>query len=340
MAISSGAGPHRVFLVLNGATFALDSAEVSLEATKKSGTFSASLPLRLPGARQALGPSLGDNTASIVVSTRGQQATLIAGEIDSVNFDYIGGMIKVSGRDASAKLHGTKSAEKFVNQSPSAIISTIAGRVGLSANVDASALKAGKIVEIDFAKMTDNVSLAHVVHKLADFLGAHWYVAGGQLVVTAQPSSASPYTINFNDTGGDVTADVKSLTISRNVQAGKGVTVNVKSWNSRKKAVYSGTYSIGGAGTSQNYNYHLPGLTQDHANQHAKAKAKDQARHELTLSAELVGDPTILVSQPLLLVGTEYAQTFKIDSISHKCGMSGHTMSISAKSAAASRSGA
>lgn len=337
MAISAGVGPHFAWLNVNGATFPVLEGHASITATKKTGTFSAEIALGLPGVESTLGPSLGDNTASIMVSTRGQQASLITGEIDEVDFDYIKGTVSVTGRDASAKLHAQKSSEKWANKQPGDIIQDIAGRVGLSPQIDPLAIKAGRIIQIDWTKLTDGISYGSVVHKLAEFMGAHWYVQGSNLVVKTNGSTSAPYVINYSP-GPPKVSDAISLRIRRNVQAGKPIKVDVKSWHSRKKHNFVGTTMIGGNGSTQNYVYHVPSLTQDHADQHSKAKAKDHARHEIEVTVECVGDPSIVVSQPLQLNGTAFAQSFDIDSIEHRFGMSGHVMVINAKSAAHGRS--
>ena len=336
MAISSGVGPHFAWVTVNGSKFPVLGGSTSWEATKKTSTFSADIALGYPGVEATLGPSIGDNTATISVSTRGQQADLITGEIDTTSFDYIAGVVKITGRDASAKLHATKSAEKWVNKKPHEIISDLAGRVGLSPQVDQLAMQAGKIIQIDFSKMTDGISYAAVIHKMTEFMGAHWYVQQSKLVVKIGDPSGSGYTINYSP-GPPKTSDVLRLQISRNIQAGKPIKVNVKSWHTRKAKSFTGTYTVGGNGSTQTYNYHIPGLTQDHVNQHAKSKAKDHSRHELTLTSDMVGDPAIDPTQPLNLVGTAFAQSFKIDTLSHSFGV-GHTMSVTARGAKKGRS--
>lgn len=336
MAISSGVGPHSAWVNVNGSSFPVFDGSVDLAATKKSATFCAKIALGLPGVEAALA-NLGDNTTTITVMTRGQQATLVTGETDDVDFDYIGGVVSLTGRDAAAKLHTMKSSEKWANKQPGDIIQDIAGRVGLSPQIDALAIKAGRIIQIDFTKLTDGISYGSVVHKLAEFMGAHWYVSGSKLMVKINGSTGAPYVLNYS-AGPPKVADVLSLHVRRNVQAGKSIKTTVKSWHSRKKTAYVGTSTIGGNGSTQEYIYHVPSLTQDHADQHAKAKAKDHARHEIEVTAEVVGDPSITVDQPLQLNGTAFAQSFAIDSIGHKFGINGHTMTINAKSAKQGRS--
>lgn len=337
MAINAGVGAHRAWVSVGGVQFPLLEGSVHRTATKKSGSFSGALPLSWAGAESTFA-GLGDNQSSIIVETRGRSGTLMTGEIDQVEIDYIAGTIHFSGRDASAKLHATKSTEKWVNKQPHEIVKDVAQRAGLSANVDPQSLAAGRYVEIDYAKLTNGVSLAHVLHKMCDFMGAHWYVSGSKLNVKSTTSSAAPYVVNYS-AGPPKVSDALRLQISRNIQAGKPIKVTVDSWHARKAQKFSGDYTVGGNGSTQNYSYNLPGLTQDHAKQHAKARAKDHARHELSLTVELVGDLSIDIAQPLQLTGTHFAQTFKIDSIEDRFGMSGHTMSVSAKSGKKGRPG-
>ena len=252
MAISSGYGPHSAWLTVDGQTFLIKSGSVAFEATRKGSTFSCVIPLDTQGmVERTFGPSLGDNKASITVSSIGQTATLITGEIDETDFDYISGQLSISGRDATAKLHDTKSAEKWVNKKPHEIVKDIAGRVGLDADVDPVSLKAGRIIEIDWTKMTDGVSYGAILHKLAEFMGAHWSVKDSTLKFKSTPNQGAPYTINCSFVNGKVVSDCLRLRIRRNVQAGKPVKVDVKSWHTRKKQAFTGSYQIGGNGTSR-----------------------------------------------------------------------------------------
>jgi hypothetical protein len=125
MAISSGVGPHAAFVSVNGQQFSLERGRVSQNATRRSSTFSGALPLSLPGAEAAFA-GLGDNAAVIAVITRGMSAPLVTGEIDLVNFDYIRREIHFTGRDKSAKLHQNKTAEKWLNKTPSSIVWSVA----------------------------------------------------------------------------------------------------------------------------------------------------------------------------------------------------------------------
>ena len=333
MAITSGAGPHFAWLTVDGGIFPLEHGSVEQHATRKSSTFSGVIPLSYPGAEAALA-GLGDNQATITVSTRGVEAPLVTGEIDTTDFDYVGRTIRFTGRDKSAKLHSSKTSEKWLNKKGSEIVQDLAGRVGLSVQMDASSLMAGKKLEQDYARISDNVSFAYVIHKLAELDGARWWVdPTGTLHYQSQSNPQGTYTLNYvPPTTGPMAADFQHLSIRRNVQAGKTIKVKVLAWHPKKKQVFSDTSNVEGRGGPLEYNYHIPNLLQDHVTQHAKASANERARHELTLHASVVGDPSINVAMGLQLNGTGYwDQIYQMDTVHHEIGMSGHRTNITAR---------
>jgi hypothetical protein len=332
------ARPHRAWLTINGEDFPLLSGSASQTKTKKSSTFSATAVLT-PDLEQIVA-GLGDNEASVSVLSGGEQKALVTGEIDSARLIYIKGVANFSGRCKSAKLHSTRSAEKWQNKAHTDIVKDIASRIGLSPNLGQfDALKAGRLLQLDWSKLTDGVSYATVLHKAAEILGARWWVdPKGTLHFQPEGSPQGTFTLTYQEIGGDKTANFSELEINRNIQAGKPIKVKVKSFHPGQKKSVAGTYTIGGNGSTVEYGYHLAGHSQDHVDAHAKARCKEIAGHELQLTAQLPGDPSIDVAMALELQGTAFAQTFEMDSISHQFGMRGHTMSISAKSAKKGRS--
>jgi phage protein D len=340
MALSSGAGPHSAWLTVNGATFPLEHGSVEQHATRKTSTFSAAIPMSFPGAEATLA-TLGDNETTVTVLTRGNQATLFTGEIDTVEFGYIGRIIRVTGRDKSAKLHENKTSEKWQNKKGSDIVQDLAGRIGLSVQLDSSALMAGKQLEQDYVRLSDNTSFAYVIHKLAQFDGARWWVdQNGTLQYRIGNSPAGIYTINYVPaTSGPIASDATVLQVRRNVQAGKTIKVKVKSWHPKKKEIFEYESNVEGNGGPINHSYHVPNLLQDHVQQYAKSRADEIARHEVTIHATVVGDPSVNVAMGLQLTGTGFwDQQYEMDTVHHEFGMSGHRTSITARSGKGSRS--
>lgn len=339
MAITSGAGPHFAWLNVDGATFPIEHGSVEQQAIRQSSTFSAAIPLSYPGAEATLA-NIGDNTTTITVSTRGISATLVTGEIDTTNFDYIGRTIRVHGRDKAAKLNENTSSEKWINKKGSEIVSELCGRIGLSCKAESSALMAGKLLQQDYVKLSDNVTFAQIIHKLAEFDGARWWVdAQGTLNYVISGSPSGMYTLNYVPPSPYIIADFMRLNIIRNVQAGKTINVKVSSWQPKDKKVYEKEATVGGNGGPLKYNYDLPNLKQDHVDQHAKSRANELARNELTLNASVVGDPSCNVGMGLILSGTGFwDQQYEMDCVHHEFGMSGHRTHITARSGKGGRS--
>ena len=339
MAITTGAGPHAAWIDVNGDTFPVEHGSVSQSAKRKTSSFNVTVPMSYKGAAAAL-ESLGDNEAQITVMTRGQTAVLITGEVDNAEYDFIGRVIRLSGRDKSAKLHDSKANEKWQNKKPSEIVQDLISRVGLSGNIASSALMAGKQLEQDFVHLADNVSFAYLIHKLAQKDGARWWVdAQGKFNYQPLGAPQGNYSIMINQDTQPISSDCVFLRVARNIQAGKTISATVKAWHPKKKQVFSYTSNVEGNGGPVVYNYHMPTLLQDHVEKHAKSQAAEKARHELTVNATVVGDPSVSAGMGLSLSGTGYFdQVFDIDTVHHEFGMSGHRTSITARSAKQGRS--
>lgn len=339
MAITSGVGPHFAWIVVDGGTFPIEHGSVEQQSVRKSSTFSAAIPMSFPGALSTFA-FLGDNTTSILVSTKGVTGTLVTGEIDDIDFDLIGRTIRVSGRDKAAKLHENMSSEKWQNKKGSDIVSDLVGRLGIGVDAATSSLLAGKLLQQDYVRLSDNISFASVIHKLAELDGAKWWVDNmGMFHYAMLGSTEGSYSLFCTDLNGHINSDCLGLRIKRNIPAGKSIQVSVKSWHPKDKSKHEYTSNVEGNGGPLSYNYHIPNLKQDHVQQHAKSRANEVARHELRLSASIVGDPTINVAMALTLTGTGYwDQTYEMDTIHHEFGMSGHRTNITARSAKDGRS--
>jgi hypothetical protein len=330
MAISSGAGPH--FAWING--FLIKSGSVTQSGfNRKSGSFSCTIPMFLRGALGAF--SGGASEAVIMCSTHGISGVLMVGEIDSVDFDFIGTTIHISGRDKSAKIHNKKSAEKWQNKTGSDITQELVGRAGLSGGGGGGGSKgmAGKKLEKDFVKLTDGIGFSTVIHLLSQFDGVGWHVdkEGNFQYGTGGGGS---YSLNYKHPPHMV-SDTMGLRVHLNVQAMKGANVTVKSWHPKEKKLYTGKSKAGGGGGGgepNEYTYHIPTLNQEQADQHAKSRAKEHARHAITITANVAGDPSIDAGGSVSLSGTPFDGSYKIDTVHHQVGMSGHTMTITAKS--------
>ena|ERR1019366_2354927 len=104
--------------------------------------------------------------------------------------------------------------------------------------------------------------------------------------------------------------------------------------NARGKQTVTATTTVPGSIAGElTYNYRTPGLEQDHADDLAKNKADELARHRVQVDVRLVGDPLIDIGDGLQLIGTAFAQILEMDRIYHSIDPSGYIMDITAKSA-------
>jgi phage protein D len=322
----------------------VEKGSATQNRTKKTSSFTASFGLDglPPGIDESYLANTTPLPAQLYVATQpngGDRNLLVDGELTDVDIDYVTRTVSVGGQDKSADLHATKTSEKFQNQKGSDIVTMLASRIGLTAVVDASLLLAGKLFQIDFAKMTDGISYAALMHKLAEFDGAYWYVKGSQLFYKQAGASSGSYVVTYAPpTGGPAQGDFLRLTIKRRVPLSKDIEVTVSTWNTKQKKAFTSTKVVKGQGGTTRYGYKTQELTKDRTDQHASSAALDHARHEIALSIEMAGDPAIDITQKLTLRGTAYAQDYDMDSIQHEFSYGGgYTMSIEAKSARSGR---
>ncbi|WP_024516859.1 hypothetical protein [Bradyrhizobium sp. Tv2a-2] len=338
MAITSGVGPHAAWLNVNG-TWPIEHGNVAQSADRKTSSFSGEIPMGLPGARAAFASLSAGTDATITVMTRGQTATLMTGEIDEVNFDYIRREIHFRGRDKSGALHENVTSEKWINKLPSDVVRELTGRVGLSGNISSSSVKAGKQLQQDFVKLSENNTFAQIIHEMARIDGVRWWVdPNGTFHYVPYGSQQGTYSISINQEVEPISADCIELHVSHNLQAARPIAVTVKGWHSKKRQIFQYKSNVEGSGPTRTYNYQVPTLTQDHATKRAKSEATEKARHEFIVSATVVGDPSVQAGMGLQLSGTDFDQVYDIDEVHHDFGMSGHRTHITARSPKSGRS--
>jgi phage protein D len=330
MAIASGVRAPRAQITIGGQSFGVLKAQVNQEATKRSSGMVATCALdSFPGG-DAFFAGLSDNKGGVTID----DLQVVDGEWNEVSINYETATVSLKGQDGSIVLHQKKSSEKFTNQKRSDIVKTIAQRNGFQAQVAQATLMAGKLFQIDWAKLTDGVSDAAILHKLAELSGARWWVKNKILYFKGKRDIASNYVVHYQaGNPGPSSGDFIALEILLNLQAAKTKEVNVLSWNQKKKQTFSSQKRILGMQGPLIYNYRVPGLEQDHVDDLAKNKADELARHEIEVQVTLVGDPTIDVGMGLQLNGTAFAQTYEMDHISHTISEHGYIMMITAKSA-------
>lgn len=331
----------RAYIIVGGEMLNAVSVDVDLGKTHKSDTFHAEIPFSaLPAAMDVNWWSTANDISvqvQISLDDVSGAVQLFDGKVDQVGHDFAGRLMKISGRDKVAALIDNKTTEKFNNQSPDQVVKTIASRRGITVDADAVPKKAGKLFQIDYAKLTHRLSEWTAINKIADESGMTAYMTGGTLyfkpvgeqlpvlnVVYVPPTIESFAEGNF-----------MSLTTSRNLVVGRPVNVTVQSWNHKEKKAYSTTKSEPGTGDPLVYNYTSPGLTGDQTEKLADKRLAENTSHELSFNLDMPGDPTVTPRFAMQLsgTGTAYDQEHEITTIHHSISQGGgYRMTVSAKS--------
>lgn len=271
----------------------------------------------------------------------------IYGLADQLSIDLAQGILSLSGRDLTSLLIDAKTTEKFLNQTASQIATTLAQRHGLNPIVTSTQGPVGKFYEIDHVSLTTTNTEWDLLTWLAAVNQFVVYVQGHDLHFEPAPSgdsNAYPMQWNPPDGGeGSPSANLESIVFRRTLTVGKGVVVQVHSWNQKQKKGFSATYPTShakgikpGDSTSpaQVYAYVIANLTQEQANQKARALYNGIIQHEMRLEASLPADDALGKTSTIKASGTGTAcdQTYYPESITRTMGIdSGFTMEVQAK---------
>ncbi len=248
--------------------------------------------------------------------------SLVQGEADQVRLDATRGVLRLEGRDLSARLIETRTAETFANLTASEIAELLAGRHGLAADVQATTRLIGR----GWAQGRDVVGLGRhgrvttewdLLVALAGFEGFDVWVSGTTLHF--RPGEA----------GGSVTltpSEVSSLRLERAMTLAGDIEVVVRSWNVLQSRAFTqvarrqGTGHGGKSERAQRYVYVLPGLTPDEALQVAQARLAEITRHERVVAIEMPGELEISPRGRLTLAatGTDFDQDYWVDRVARR----------------------
>lgn len=277
----------------------------------------------------------------------GELDSLITGNVDEVSFDPVQRTLELSGRDLTALLIDSKTAEKWQNQTASQVATTLAQRHGLTPVVTATTGTIGRFYQIDHVSTTATQTEWDFLIQLAQQAQFVVYVKGRELHFEPAPDPARavayPITWTPADAQGTLESNTKQLSFSRTLTVGKTISVTVHSWNAKQRKGFSATYptgrvhgaSPGTAGSpAQNYYYPIANLTQDQAIKRAQAIYNELIKHEMRLSASLPGDGLLSIANvmPVTGTGTAFDQTYYPQAITRRMSMhSGYTMDITAR---------
>jgi hypothetical protein len=336
VAIVAGVDPHNGWLEVQGTRYQCITGTVTQRAIIMSSEFDVKLPLEAPGYLEAFAGMAGKVPIQVVVRAHGSETAIIKGNIDKIEFGLVPGIIKVYGRDDTTALHEKRTTDKWVNRKGSDIVTDLAQRAGLKASAQASKTYAGKKIVQDFVKLTDNISYFMAIHKLAEFDGMRVFMDKNGVLNYKASGSGGDYPVYWQrpQPGKPMVSDCLDLRIIHDMLASCEQNCTVNSWNNREKKVETSNYIVPGAQPPRITLQDIGNLKNEQTTALAFNLAHSYANHEFEIRAVVVGDPSIDVSQNVVLSGTGFFdQPYAIDTITHEFGINGYTTTINSKNA-------
>ena len=276
--------------------------------------------------------------------------SLMVGRVDRIGWNPDDFTITLTGRDLTGKLIDNRAAEIKLNQTASAIVSEVAARNGLAADVTATTEMVSRYYQNDHTlmRLSKHQKMPHdwdVVVALAKLEGMDAWVDGRTLYWNPPPAPDSDaYVIRrVLDAKGRQVGNSVSLSCERVLTLAKDIKVSVRSYHQKtgKRASVEATQSVGqtvtaggGGKNVTEYVYVRPGLTPAQAQKFADRMLAEISRHEVTMNATLWPD-MILTPHVLVRVqgtGSDFDQAYYPDKVERHISVSqGFTMSVSGK---------
>lgn len=299
---------------------------------------------RVRVAADAAGVVLVDTAAiglevQVSVDAAADFVSLIQGAVDHVGLDPIAGVITLSGRDRVAALIEARTREVFANHTASEIVTILAGRHGLQADVQVTTTPVGRYWELEH----DRIVLNQFGHATTEWdllvtLARHEqfdvWVGGNVLHFRPSVAVAAPAAVLRPRATGTGPANVTALRLERSLILADDITVTVRSWNSRAGGAVAQTARKGAGGAGRDYVYVVPNLAPDDATALAGARLAELVRHERVITAEMPGDLALMPRGMVRVEGTltDFDQTYWIEAVERSLSMArGFTQSVRAR---------
>lgn len=350
----------RGIITINGTQVEYISLEVNTTTYFLADTFSAILPMS--GQPSGFGVDYFSRVPAIMVeiffgfpgnleafSTQ-DLTSVILGQVDQVDMDWLNKTITLSGRDLTAKFIDNKTTQKYPNLTASQIVEKLAKKEGLSSQVTPTNTPVGVFYGNDHATLTSQLTEWDLLTYLAKQENYIVYVEGTTVYFKPQPQPTdTPYVLQYNTQNTEQNYPVfnadkletnRSLTVARDVivvvrswnrSAKKAFQIRVKSTPNKKTALAAKAQPIGDA---QVFSYVIPNLTKEQALQKAQQIIKQLTLQERKIEFELPADMILQKISVIKLTGTntDYDQIYFTDSINRVLSVSdGFKMMVRAK---------
>ncbi|WP_313188890.1 type IV secretion protein Rhs [Pantoea sp.] len=341
---------------LNGMDVPFVSFSIENNAFRGAGTFDLMLAISaLPPAMRMLNWWALQTTIrvelfiSIITRAGTDEKKHITGNIDSWHYDPARFEISAEGRDFTARLIDAKTpGESFRNLTSSQIATMLAQRHGLTPVVTATTQRVGEYYQIDTAHLTGEQTEWDLITTLAGIENFSVYVNGDSLHFEPKRDPASPddYVIRWQPPGMQAYPQCNisdDLSFSRSLTIAKGVSVEVLSWNAKRKnkqfmASYPGPgkSTVPGKTSSETQVYRVirNGLTPEAAHALAQSIYRQVVQHEMKFSGSTAGDNLLMPDMQVRIQGTKspFDQIYRCDRVRRTLSLeTGYTMHMSGK---------
>ncbi|MDF7658302.1 type IV secretion protein Rhs [Erwiniaceae bacterium L1_54_6] len=342
--------------LLNGTEVPFVSFSVEDVGFRGASTFDLTLAISaLPASMQMLNWWAAQTTikvelsASIITTSGTDDKKLIIGNIDNWHYDPARFEVTADGRDFTALMIDAKSAgESFKNYTSSQIATMLAERHGLTPVVTATKQRFGEFYQIDSAHLTGEQTEWDLITTLAAIENYSVYVDGENLHFepVKDPAKADNYVIRWQPPGALAYPQCNmsdDLSFSRALTISKGVTVEVLSWNAKRKnkqfvASYpkyaKGTTPGNSTAKTQVYRVIRNGLSPESATALAQTIYQQVVQHEMKFSGSTAGDNLLTPDTIVRIEGTQspFDQIYWCDSVRRTLSWeSGYSMTVSGK---------
>jgi phage protein D len=263
--------------------------------------------------------------------------SLMTGNVDEITLDMVDGTVQLSGRDFTALLIDTLSAETFSNHTSSEIAQTLAVRHGLTPMVTATTTPIGRYYQdghdvSTLYRANKTVTEWDLLSSLAEVEGFDLHVQDSSLFFAPPLNDTLPAIWQWMP-GGAASTTLTTLNMERSLALARDIVVTVQSWNSKQaqmitQTVRSSASSVVSAktttsATATNYVLVRPNLTPQQAMSLATQTLSDLSRHQRVVTVTMPGELDLAPRSLVLLEGTNTAfdQAYAVDEITRRVSM-------------------
>lgn len=277
--------------------------------------------------------------------------SMLMGQVDSVEVKYRENKIMLTGRDLTAKFIDNKTTQKYPNLTASEIVTMLAQKEGLQADVTPTTTPSGIYYANNKSTLTSELPEWDLITFLAQSEQFYAYVKDTTLHFHPKPpETKKPYLLQYsapitNSDNAFIELNGMDFSTIRNLTVARDVEVTVRSWNSSSKKAFVVSVrsslnkkiplskAAAPIGDKQKYSYTFPGLTREQALQKAQQLARQLSQHERVIEASLTGDNILNKLSVIKLTGTntDFDQIYYPSTINRTFNLQGYKMDISAK---------